>query len=271
MVTGALGNIGRRISGRLATEYDLTLTDLRASAEHPDVIAADLLDFSSVERLMAGMDAVVHMAIAPGGTLRKQDVPGEVDPVDESAVRINTTSAFHVLEAARRHQVKRVVYASSMTIVLGDRHREKYDESTPINPLNLYACTKLFGENVAELAWKVHGLKTICLRFGQPTPINHEYDDLWQNNKRARSWFVHIDDIATSVICALRTNVPFGIYDVVSATDNPRVDWQKARADIGYIPRAYFADAGLSFHDNGDFPPHDGSIVTHCPHELAQS
>ncbi len=267
LVTGALGNIGRRIAPLLAREFDLTLTDYRTPADETKVIVADLMDYAQVERLMQGIDAVVHLAVVTGEGHGDTDVPGEIDPVDQRMLSVNTTSTFHVLEAARRNGVKRVIYASSLTILLGNKHRPAYDASTPLHPTNLYACTKLFGEQLAAVAWEKYGLSTICLRIGQPTPVDHPFDLNWQTNKRSRSWFVDVNDVAWGITCALRATTAFGVYNLVSASDNPRVDWRPAAKAIGYTPKAYFSDSGLSFHEDGDFPPHDGSVVTHNPGE----
>lgn len=267
LLTGALGNIGRRIARDLGTDFELVATDIRSSEEGSEILVADLMDFAQVDRLMEGMDAVVHLAVTNAENRSATDTPGKIDPVDERVLRVNTTSTFHMLEAARRHGIKRVVYASSMTVLLGDRHRESYDCTTLLEPSNLYACTKHFGENLARLNWRTHGLSTICLRIGQPTPVGHLFDDLWQTNKRARAWFVEIGDLVRGIACALRTATPFGVYPLVSASDNPRVRWQETQKAIGYVPRAYFSDSGLSFHDSADFPAHDGSILTHNPGE----
>ena len=267
LLTGALGNIGRRVIQGLGADFELVPTDIRCSEEGPEILVADLMDFAQVDRLMDGMDAIVHLAVTNAENRAATDTPGKIDPVDERLLRVNTTSTFHVLEAARRHGIKRVVYASSMTVLLGDRHRESYDSTTPLEPSNLYACTKHFGENLARQSWRNCGLSTICLRIGQPTPVGHLFDDLWQTNKRARSWFVEIGDIVRGISCALRTATPSGVYPLVSASDNPRVVWQETQKAIGYVPRAYFSDSGLSFHENGDFPVHDGTILTHNPGE----
>lgn len=265
LVTGALGNVGSRIVPLLEKEFELTLTDFRAPTDGTPIVVADLMDYAQVDKLMKGIDAVVHLAVVTGGT--GPDDPEKIDPIDQKMLSVNTTSVFHVLEAARKNGVKRVVYASSLTILLGDRFRPRYDSTTPLYPTNLYACTKLFGEQLARVTWQKHGLSTICLRIGQPSPVGHEFDEIWRTNKRSRSWFVEISDVAWGITCALRTSTQFGVYNLVSASDNPRMDWQETAAAIGYTPRAYYSDNGLSFHENGDFPPHDGSVITHNPGE----
>lgn len=266
LVTGARGNIGRRCVPEWEKTMDLRLTDLVVPEGDARHAPADLTDFATVLRLMEGIDVVVHLAMAAVPERPPCFLPDEPDPDELLRLRVNTGTIYNVLEAARRCGVKRVVYMSSFTVYLGNKHRTRYDAATPLEPTNLYACTKLFGENLAGVYWRKHGLSVICLRLGQPFPIGHEfYDDLWKTNKRSRSIFVEMSDVARAVECAVRTEVGFGIYPIVSASDNLRVDLDAAR-EIGYIPRAYLSDAGLSRIDDGNFPA-AGPVVTHNPGE----
>lgn len=268
LVTGASGILAKWVIPELEANYELRLTDLAPRGNDDRFVAADLTDFESVYRLIEGMDAVVHLAVATGDGRGEPMPDNKIDPVDDRTLRVNTTSSFYLLEAALRHKIKRVVYASSFTILLANRHRPRYDGKTELEPTNLYACTKLFGEQLAGTYWRNHGLSTICLRIGQPTPIGHMFDELWRTNKRSRCWATHVEDVAQAMGCALRTPVSHGIFPLVSASDNPRIAWEETRDAMGYVPRAYFSDQGLSFHPDGNHPSHDGSIVTHNPEEL---
>lgn len=266
LVTGASGKIASRCRAAWAETMDLWLTDLHI-AKGENSFPADLMDFGQVYRAFEGVDTVIHLAMAPAH--QPQDTPpDEADPGDILRIKVNMEATYNVLEAARRQKVRRVVYISSMTTLLGNRHEAAYTSDTPPNPLNLYACTKLFGEQLARVYWRSHGLSTICLRVGQPFPLeNPEFDDLWRMNKRSRSIFVEMNDLAQAVQCAVSTSVEFGVYPVVSASDNQRVDLSPSR-EIGYVPRAYLSDSGLTFHDGGRFPACHTPILTHNPGEL---
>lgn len=253
LVTGAKGAVATRILPELARQFEITPTDLGES-DLPGFEAADLTDYRQAHRLMEGIDAVVHLAVATGEGRAKEVPPEDLDPVDERILRVNPSINHNILEAAARHRVRRVVYASSLTIVLADKDLPHYPTTMPPDPTNLYACTKLFGEQLAHLQWRRNGLSTICLRIGQPTPIGSHWDEDWKHNRRGRSFRVHISDVARGILAALRTRTPFGIYHLVSASDNPRVDWSAASRDLGYVPHAYFAENSLTFHPNGNFP-----------------
>lgn len=250
LVTGAKGAIGARILPDLATGYEVIPTDLGKS-DLPGFVSADLTDYRQTHRLMQGIDAVVHLAVADGDGRAKELPLDGIDPVDEQMLRVNPMINHNILEAAARHRVRRVVYASSLTIVLADKECPLYTTAMPPAPTNIYACTKLFGEYLALVQWRKNGLSTICLRIGQPTPIDHPLDEDWKANRRGRSFRVHITDVARGILAALQTTKPFGVYNLVSASDNPRIDWSTTQQDLGYVPHAHFAENNLTFHAEG--------------------
>lgn len=269
LLTGALGEVGRRVVPALSEVFDLRRTDLAPDDNtSPEYQSGDLTDFPTVMRLLEGMDAVIHSAAAIPGEPPDDLAPEEVDPNEKRLLSINPIATYNVLEAARRLNLVRVVYVSSLTVVLGNKHRSHYDSRTALCPTNVYACTKFFGEQLAEVYYRNYGLSTISLRLGQPTPIGHPFDEAWMGNRRARSILAHMDDVARGLIAALTTDCPHGVFNLVSANDNPRVDWEETRDAIGYVPLAFCSETGFSFHPDGKYPHHDGSILTHNPNEI---
>lgn len=244
LVTGARGVIGSRIVPMLERDFEVVPTDLGHS-DLPGYEAANLMDFSRTYRLLEQVDSVVHLAAATGAGRAHDLSPSELDPVDEKMLRVNPTTAHHVLEAAARLGLRRVVYVSSLTILIADKERKSYTDDMQVDPTNLYACSKLFGEQFAFVKWRDFGLSTICLRLGQPYPVGHEFDDAWRTSPRARSFRVHVEDIALGIKLALQTSCEFGVYNLVSRSDNQRVDLSQAQRDLGYDPQAFFAESGL--------------------------
>lgn len=263
LVTGARGRLAGEIIRAMRRDFACRLTDRTApDGDCSGCLPADLTDFSQVyPRLTEGVEAVVHLAIASKRDLPTDPSPLEISPFEERTMAVNVQGTYHVFEAARRAGVKRIVFLSSMTVFHGDKHLPRYETGTPLNPQNLYACTKIFGENLGTVYARDHGMSVISLRIGQPYPTVPELDALWRTSKRARSHFVAQEDIAEAVVCALRTDVWTGIFNIVSASDNQRVDLAPA-ARIGYQPRYHFSDAGLQTRDDGAFPP-PGCPVTH--------
>ena len=268
LVTGSRGKLGSQIAKGLKDEFEVSSVDQAASDGDPHYRQADITDFAQVLPLMEGMDAVVHLAAASGWALDQTYDPESINEFERATLRVNIDGTFHIYEAARRAGIRRLVYMSSMTAIYGDRHRAWYDASMPPDPTNLYACSKIFGENLASAYWKNHGLSIISLRLGQPFPIGADWDETWRTNTRARSIFVTVEDANRAVRCALKTAVPHGLYQIVSASDNQRFDIAPAR-EIGYHPRAYLTGEGIRWIEDGCHPPAPGPVVTHTPEEFS--
>lgn len=249
LITGAKGRVAGPVIERLSRSCHVIPTDLRPASEQ-DVLSgyreADLMDFPQVVALMEGVDVVVHLAVVAGVNYENRAEPGptEVDSFDEAVLRVNPTSTYHVFEAARRAGVRRVIYASSLTIQLADLNRPDFRESSYPAPKNLYACTKLFGESLASVYQRQHGMEMISLRIGQPFPVGTKTDEVWRNSLRARSIFVTMEDVGRAVEAGVFADVAGGIFNVVSESDNPRVDLTAARG-LGYVPLNRFSAEGL--------------------------
>lgn len=264
LVTGALGRLASHAIDAIDDEFECVLTDIGETGgrDAANYIQADLTDYAQVRALMPGIDGVIHLAIASKRSLGAPVSSEDLLPFDEMTIKVNVLGTFHVLEAARRAGIRRVVYLSSMTAYHGDIHKPLYDEHTPLDPQNLYACTKIFGENLAAVFSRNHGMSVICLRIGQPFPSHSSLDDRWRSSKRARSHYLAVQDMAQAVRCGLTTEIATGVFNIVSSSDNQRVDLSHA-AELGYRPKYHFSDAGLSVHEDGEVPLSPGPIVTH--------
>lgn len=164
-MTGGAGFIGSHVVDAFRVAgYAPRIFDAKRSAYHDarevERVVADLGDQRALERAMVGCRAVAHLAAAA-------DV-GEVaaDPVESE--RRNTRGTLHVLEAARRVGIERVVYASTIW-VYSDVHADEVDEQTPLlPPAHFYTATKLAGELYCRSYQELYGIEYTVLRFGIP-------------------------------------------------------------------------------------------------------
>nr|WP_240979883.1 NAD(P)-dependent oxidoreductase [Streptomyces sp. HNM0574] len=158
VVTGAAGKVGSAVREALRGEAGrLVLLDrvpLRAEAANEVVRTVDLLDAAAVESALAGADTVLHL----GG------IPDEA-PLDE-LLDANVLGTHHVLEAARRTGIPRVVLASSNRVTGCYPAAHRTAPRDPVRPDGLYGVSKAALEALGRLYADKFGLSVICLRIG---------------------------------------------------------------------------------------------------------
>src|SRR6202158_5755071 len=138
LITGAAGKIGDTLRKGLRGSYPLIR----------------LRDIAALEKAMAGIGCVVHLA----------GVPEESEW--EKVLPLNIEGCYNVFEAARRQGVKRVIFASS-NHAIGFHRRERFiDNSVVPRPDTRYGVSKVFGEAVGRLYADKYGLSVACLRIG---------------------------------------------------------------------------------------------------------
>lgn len=247
LVTGANGVIGGIVRRHLGREYLLTCVD-RTSTD-PSVHVGDLRDLDSIRPVVAGMDAVVHLAAV-----------STVDAPWDEVLASNVIGTYNVFEAAREAGVRRVVFASSNHVVgmheaesapgvydLADARR--WDASAPVRPDSLYGVSKVFGEALGRLYADRHAMDVICLRIGSvradDDPVRatagrpfEAFPELTAEQARQRlraTWLSH-RDCAQLVRRALEAPVHWAV--VYGVSNNPRRIWDidAARDLLGFEP-----------------------------------
>ena len=166
LVTGGAGFIGSNIVDELRTRGEKVriLDDfstgreenIRHFADDVQVIRGDIRDVDAVHEAVRGADYVIHQA-ALASVQRSID-----QPIESSEVNIQGT--LNLLEAARRHSVRRFVYASSSS-VYGDSDVLPKVETMDPRPKSPYAVTKLCGEWYCRVYGEIHELPTVSLRY----------------------------------------------------------------------------------------------------------
>ena len=119
-----------------------------------EVRRGNLADAAAVSRAVQGMDVVFHVA----------GLPGVWGPYEDYH-RANVTGTEHVLAACRRHEVRRLVFTSTPSVVHGGRDIEGGDESLPYAATfsTHYPRTKAVAERMV-LAADGERLSTVALR-----------------------------------------------------------------------------------------------------------
>jgi uronate dehydrogenase len=255
LFVGATGLIGRQVIPDLTNNYSLQLlAHTEGEVAGLPVHAVDITDFEQVMAYMEGVDAVVNSAIRtgnlPDGTPIDRLNRDHMMYYAEGSIEVNVRGAYHLYEAAARCGVKKFVMVSSLTAVLGLPTYKHIPANAESRPVDFYACTKIFGEDLGYLYAHRDGMQVSCLRLGQPYPSFSGLDDDWVDSARARGAMVTVQDVGQAISCALDTEIQYGVYPVVSNSDEPWIDISASEA-IGYKPRYKFTEQGL-FNELGE-------------------
>ena len=99
----------------------------------------------------------------------------------EEVLDPNIRGVFHVYEAARRHGVKRVVFASSNHVIGFYKQGRHLDVDARRRPDGYYGLSKSFGEDVANFYFDRYGIESVSIRIGSafPEPTNRRMLCTW--------------------------------------------------------------------------------------------
>ena len=140
----------------------------------------------------------------------------------------NIVGAYNVWEAAYRHGLRRVVYASSIHAVGMHRRQERIGTDAPHRPDTYYGLAKCFAEDLASLYWDRRGLEAVCLRILSCAQVS---------NVRALGTWLSYDDLIQLVTRAIDTPTT-GFTVAYGVSDNDRCPVDNANASyLGYRPK----------------------------------
>jgi nucleoside-diphosphate-sugar epimerase len=214
-VTGGSGKLGRSVVRRLGEDgHEVTNLDRTGTRGH-GYTEVDLRNYGQVVDVLLGLedrhngfDAVVHLAAIPA--------PGHAP--DAATFENNMQATYNVFQAARRAGIKKIVYASSET-VLGlpfdvDPPYIPVDEEYPARPESTYSLVKHLEEQMAvQLTRWDPELSITALRFSNVMdPEDYEEFPGFDADAMLRKWNLwgYIDgrDGAQAVARALEHGTP---------------------------------------------------------------
>ena len=247
LITGGAGLVGSHIADLVALEEpaeivvldnfvrgrreNLAIAERRAPVT---VIDGDIRDIDLLARIMPGIDVVFHQAAI------------RITQCAESprlAHDVLATGTFNVLEAAVRAGVKKVVAASSAS-VLGLAEQFPTPESHhPYNNRTIYGAAKTYNEGLLRSFNEMYGLNYVALRYfnvyGPRMDVYGAYTEVlirWMERIAAglppiilgdgtqTMDFVHIRDIARANILAAKSEYTDRVFNVASGTETSLVE-----------------------------------------------
>jgi uronate dehydrogenase len=226
LITGAAGMIGGAIHKGLQDRYDLRLMYHRkvpSTNGDEEVFQGSISDLARMEEVVDGVDAIVHLAGEPA-----------VEASWESVLEANIQGTYCLYEAARRRNVKRIVFASTNHVTgIYEEEGVYTTPEMPARPDSFYGASKAFGEDLGRYYVDRFGLEVICLRIGSFQP-----DDFIRNRPSDRflaTWLSYRDGVQL-VWRSIEADLEFGIFYGISGNKRAYWDIQNARELLGYEP-----------------------------------
>lgn len=168
LVTGGAGFVGShlaeallkkkcevRILDNLSTGFVENIPRLLNCNDNGDFIHGDVRDQEICLKATEGIDLVFHEAAQINPVIAVEDPFFDFE--------VNARGTLNMLEAARRNDVKKFVFAS--TNVYGDPKYLPINENHPMDLLSPYAASKLSGEAYCMVYNRTNGVETVRLRY----------------------------------------------------------------------------------------------------------
>ena len=166
LITGGAGFIGSHlVEALLAEGFLVRVLDNFSTGRHEnlpedhaglEVVEGDVADSQTVDNAVAGASAIVHLAAVASVQASVEDPAG--------THAANFIGTLNLLEACRRHNVRRVLFASSAA-VYGNGASLPISENAPLQPLTPYASDKLASEYYLDFYGREYGVEPGIFRF----------------------------------------------------------------------------------------------------------
>lgn len=224
LITGANGNLGKKLREAWAEVYDLVLIDQKADPDDSDVVVADLATLD--EGWFAefhGVDTVIHLAANP-----------DADATWEDLEQSNLDALCNVFHAATLAGVERLIFASSNHVMGGYKEFPdmRITEDLPPKPDGPYGGAKLMGERLGRALAKAYDVTFIALRLGWVQPGENDPADMPDDWSRAL-WLSN-RDMVRLFECAVEAELGETNFVVVNGmSHNSGMQWDiTAAADL---------------------------------------
>ena len=218
LLTGACGKLARRLRLPLAGHYKhLRVTDLlplEQMSDNEEPVTCDLSDRAAVEKLVDGVDAIVHFA----------GYPREADW--EAIFPANMVATVNLFEAAMGAGVRRVVYASTNHTTGFYPNNTRIGLHDEVKPDTRYGVSKAFAETLARFYYEKFGVESLGIRIGR-------CEDKPTDERMMANW-LHPADMVQLVKLGLEHPVRADLIYGVSR--NARSPFNNAAQTIPYVP-----------------------------------
>jgi len=193
-----------------------------------EIIAGDIRNIETVNSVMIDIDCIIHLAAVVG------DPASKIRP--EQTVETNYLAAQMIAAASKLNGIHRFIYASTCSVYgVG---KNILDEDAPLNPISLYARTKISSEE-SIMNLSDHSFKPVIMRmstlYGYSARMRFDlvvntmtmsaFTEGQINVFGGNQWrpLLSLKDAAEAYIKVIKTNTGNRIYNVGSENQNYRI------------------------------------------------
>jgi UDP-glucose 4-epimerase len=190
------------------------------------IIRADASDIHALTATMEGHDWVIHLASNP-------DIALAVENPEIDFYR-GTLLTNNVVEAMRRANVHRLLYASGSGVYGDAGDTVVAEDYAPLRPVSTYGASKLASESLIASYCAMFGLRACAFRFGNVVGPRQThgvgFDFLLRltakpgrlrilGDGQQSKPYIHVSDVVNAALCAAqKAAAPFSVFNV--ATDD---------------------------------------------------
>ena len=235
LITGGAGFIGSNLVELLVSKgYDVTVLDNLSTTEG-DRFIRHLIDNGKIKfvkgdiakaedlKALEGNDMVVHLAA--NSDVRHGFENPEID------YRNNILGTFNVLEAARKYDIKELLFSSSSTVFGEAKQMPTPEEYGPLLPISSYGASKLADEAMISAYAHYYGIKSSIFRFANVVGKNsthgiiYDFTNKLKKNPRRleilgdgtqRKSYIHVSDCIGAMLFAHEKTKTVDMYNLGS-------------------------------------------------------
>jgi len=232
LITGAAGALGRVVFRCLQRDGLRVRGFDRYSCPwdgEVDWVLGDLQSPQDCQRALVGVGTLIHLAAVP------DDAPFETDLIPS-----NILGLHHLLEAAKKLAVQKILIASTGQVVWEPLNHGPWPirANAAPSPRSWYALTKVFAEQAGLVLARDHGIDVMNIRLGA-CPRSAQHAEVIGQDDIARDVYLSPRDLGH--FFSLAVAVDWKGLHCLNAASAPlvqeRLSLAEAKALIGYEPR----------------------------------
>jgi UDP-glucose 4-epimerase len=154
LIIGSEGFVGKNLVKGLSKTHEIYTSD-QIDSTHKNYSKCDITNYDSVEKVVNGVDAVIHLA-----------AHSLVSSLDGSITngRVNIIGLLNLLESCRKNSISKIIFTSASSLV-GEPKSFRVNEDHPAKPKTAYGITKLTSEHYLRLYNELYDIDYTVFRF----------------------------------------------------------------------------------------------------------